>query len=93
MSHPGRVSHSVPDHHMQRSGMGSHCRCGCQIDSAARSTRGPALTDDVSTLDVSTQVNGQKPEGLFINGAQSVLVLISLIAARSFAQQSHWKHV
>ena len=71
MSHPGRVSHSVPDHHMRRSGMGSHCRCGCQIDSASRWTRGPALTDDVSTLDVSTQANGQNPEGLFINGAQS----------------------
>ena len=48
-----------------------HLRCGYQIDSAARSTRGPALTDDVSTLDVSTQANGQNPEGLFINGAQS----------------------
>ena len=45
------------------------CRCGYQIDSAARSTRGPRLTDDVSTLDVSTQDNGQNPEGLFINGA------------------------
>ena len=46
-------------------------RCGYQIDSAARSTRGAALTDDVSTLDVSTQANGQNPEGLFIKGAQS----------------------
>ena len=29
--------------------------------SAARSARSPALTDDVSTLDVSTQANGQYP--------------------------------
>ena len=45
--------------------------CEYQMCSAARSARGPALTDDVSTLDVSTQANGQNPEGLFINGAQS----------------------
>ena len=38
-------------------------RCGCQIDSAARSTRGPALTDDITTLDVSTQANGQIRKG------------------------------
>ena len=54
--------------------------------SAARSARGPALTDDASTLDVSTQANGQNPEGLFINGAQSVLVLISLNGARSLTK-------
>ena len=44
-------------------------RCEYQICSAARSARGPALTDHVSTLDASTQANGQNPEGLFINGA------------------------
>ena len=54
--------------------------------SAARSARGPAFTDDVSTLDVSTQANGQNPEGLFINGAQSVSVLISLNGARSLTR-------
>ena len=48
--------------------------------SAARSARGPALTDDVST-----QANGQNPE-VFINGAQSVLALISLNGARSLTK-------
>ena len=45
--------------------------------SAARSARGPALTDDVST-----QANGQNPEVLFINGA----LLISLNGARSLTR-------
>jgi hypothetical protein len=54
--------------------------------SAARSARSPALTDDVSTLDVSTQANGQHPEVLFINGAQSVLALISLNGACSLTK-------
>ena len=54
--------------------------------SAARSARGPALTDGVSTLDVLTQANGQNPEVLFINGAQSVLAWISLKGARSLTK-------
>jgi hypothetical protein len=69
-------------------------KTGYRIDSAARLTRGPALTDDVSTLDVSTQANRQNPEGCLQTGlnhglkkkAQSVLVLFSMNAARSFAQ-------
>ena len=40
----------------------------------------------VSTFDVSTQANGQNPEVLFINGAQSVLAWISLNGARSLTK-------
>ena len=66
-------------------------RCGYRIDSAARSTRGPALTDDVSTLEYRHKSTDKTRKGCYKRGsrfekkAQSVWVLISLNAARSFA--------
>ena len=67
-------------------------RCEYRIDSAARSTRGPALTDDVSTLEYRHKSTDKTRKGCYKRGsrfekkAQSVWVLISLNAARSFAQ-------